>query len=174
MEREVLYPWHPWFGRVILVHHVIRQGSGDVFRCSLDDAGERVDLPSWMFDRAICSRVSMAPSPRVNVAALATLKNLLADSGSHGDPLPHRPDSGAGSKTCDPSGGDGHGGPEATSTPTGSTRSLRGVRRRASRGDADLAASARRRTGGGDKADRATPDRSPARRSGGTQDGRTP
>ena len=177
VEREVLYPWHPWFGRVIRIHGVIRRGSGDVWRCSLDAAGERIEVPSWMFDRAVCSGIGMTASPHLDAASLMALKNLLADCGASSDPLSHRPDSDARSHTCDPNGGDGHGdpqgGPEATSTTRSATRSVRGVGCRASRRDADLAASAGRRTGGSDKAHRATPDRSRARRSQGTSDGRT-
>ena len=53
-ELEVLYPWHPWFGRVVHVHEVIEQRAGGVLRCSLDgDASRRWrELPQWMFDRA--------------------------------------------------------------------------------------------------------------------------
>jgi hypothetical protein len=154
VEREVLYPSRPWFGRVVHAHHVVRRGSEDVLHCSLDETGEQLELPPWMFDRAACSRTSMAASPRVNAAVLVALKTLLADSGFCSDPLRN---SGAGSNTCDPNGGDGDDGSEATSTTTDSTQSFRGVRRRASSGDADLAASARRRSGGGNKADCATP-----------------
>jgi hypothetical protein len=112
VEREVLYPWHPWFGRVVRVHEAIRRGSGDILRCSLD-AGERIELPSWMFDRAVCSGVRMTASPHLDAATLAALKNLLADCGASSDPLSHRPDSDARGRTCDPNGGNGHGGPEA-------------------------------------------------------------
>ncbi len=73
-EREVLYPWHPWFGRVIRVHEVIRRGSGDILRCSLDGAGERIELPPRMFDRTVCSCVSMTAAPRLNAAALTALE----------------------------------------------------------------------------------------------------
>ena len=33
-EREVLYPWHPWFGRFVRIAEVIEKGDGDVFRCA--------------------------------------------------------------------------------------------------------------------------------------------
>src|SRR5262249_11186745 len=41
-ELEVLYPWHPWFGRVVHVHEVIEQRAGGVLHCSPDgDASRR-------------------------------------------------------------------------------------------------------------------------------------
>src|SRR2546423_5504113 len=55
-ELEVLYPWHPWFGRVVHVHEVIEQRAGGVLHGSPDgDASRRwLELPQWMFDRAAC------------------------------------------------------------------------------------------------------------------------
>jgi hypothetical protein len=65
-ELEVLYPWHPWFGRVVHVHEVIEQRAGGVLHCSPDgDASRRwLELPKWMFDRATCLSIRMAASPR--------------------------------------------------------------------------------------------------------------
>jgi hypothetical protein len=33
-EREVLYPWHPWVGHVVVAHEVIEKADGVVLRCS--------------------------------------------------------------------------------------------------------------------------------------------
>src|SRR5205814_7869900 len=94
-ELEVLYQWHPWFGRVVHVHEVIEQRAGGVLRCSPDgDASRRwLELPQWMFDRAACLAIRMAASPRVDTAALITLKTCLADAsgtGLCGGPLSNR------------------------------------------------------------------------------------
>jgi hypothetical protein len=53
-EFEVLYRWHPWFGRVIHIHEVIDQRSGGVLQCRPDGdaSGRWLELPKWMFDRA--------------------------------------------------------------------------------------------------------------------------
>src|SRR5215470_19069179 len=85
-ELEVLYLWHPWFGRVVHVHEVIEQRAGGVLRCSPDgDASRRwLELPQWMFDRAACLAIGMAASPRVDTAALITLKTCLADASGTG------------------------------------------------------------------------------------------
>src|SRR5271169_6283609 len=65
-ELEVLYQWHPWFGRVVHVHEVIEQRAGGVLRCSPDgDASRRwLELPQWMFDRAACLAIRMAACKR--------------------------------------------------------------------------------------------------------------
>ena len=85
-ELEVLYLWHPWFGRVVHVHEVIEQRAGGVLRCSPDgDASRRwLELPQWMFDRAACLAIRMAASRRVDTAALITLKTCLADASGTG------------------------------------------------------------------------------------------
>ena len=33
-EREVLYPWHPWFERRVFVHEVVDRGCARIFRCA--------------------------------------------------------------------------------------------------------------------------------------------
>src|SRR5215467_5152761 len=85
-ELEVLYQWHPWFGRVVHVHEVIEQRASGVLRCSPDgDASRRwLELPQWMFDRAACLAIGMAASPRADTAALITLKTCLADASGTG------------------------------------------------------------------------------------------
>jgi hypothetical protein len=78
---EVLYPWHPWFGRAVYIHEIIARGGERFFRCEL---GERptarcMYVPAWMFDRAACLRLRRADTPQVELAALICLKALLAE-----------------------------------------------------------------------------------------------
>src|SRR5262249_59498570 len=71
-------------------------GDGDASRCWLE-------LPQWMFDRAACLAIRMAASPRVDTAALITLKTCLADvsgTGLCGGPLSNASASGAGRSSC--------------------------------------------------------------------------
>jgi len=58
-EREVLYPWHPWFGQVVFVHGRVNRGGARVLRCAqLNEEGVRcLETPEWMFDRAACCGV---------------------------------------------------------------------------------------------------------------------
>src|SRR5947209_8770125 len=36
-SREVRYPWHPWFGRMITVYATLTKGGHPLCRCGLDD-----------------------------------------------------------------------------------------------------------------------------------------
>ena len=80
-HREVLYPWHPWFGLRVHVHQAVEKGLSGIFRCSVDGsaAGRWLELPAWMFDRAICLSIRVAHSPRVDLAALENLRKLLIE-----------------------------------------------------------------------------------------------
>ena len=80
-RREVLYPWHPWFGMTVHVHQVVEKGLIGTLRCSVDGAasGRWLELPAWMFDRAICLPITLASSPRAHLAALEILRNLLIE-----------------------------------------------------------------------------------------------
>jgi hypothetical protein len=139
-ELEVLYPWHPWFGRVVHIHEVIEQRAGGVLHCSLDgDISRRwLELPKWMFDCATCLVVGMAASPRVDTAALIALKTCLADAlgaGLCGDPLPNASASGAGRSSCNQNQGAARAtqAPASTQGPTRcqAVRSFRSARREA-------------------------------------------
>ena len=79
--REVLYPWHPWFGLGVHVHQTIDKRLAGVFRCSLDGvrAGRWIELPAWMFERSTCLPMRIASSPRVQSGALVGLQNLLRE-----------------------------------------------------------------------------------------------
>ncbi len=81
-EREVLYPWHPWFGRRVFVHKILVRGNARVFRCSETvQATDRLRaIPEWMFERAACCSMARAESPRVNRAALDGLKALVLEA----------------------------------------------------------------------------------------------
>ena len=85
-ECEVLYRWHPWFGRVVAVHEVIERAAGRVVRCRLTEAGSDrwLELPAWMLDRAACAPMRMTAQPRVDVGALAALQALLTEAANAG------------------------------------------------------------------------------------------
>jgi hypothetical protein len=78
---EVLYPWHPWFGRVVYFHQLIELGREHILRCDLGEkpTARCMNVPAWMFDRAACLRVRRADTPQVELAALICLKALLAE-----------------------------------------------------------------------------------------------
>ncbi|CAH1696377.1 hypothetical protein CHELA1G11_40024 [Hyphomicrobiales bacterium] len=55
--REVLYRYHPWFGREVGVHGVVAKCDGVYFRCAVAGAqGDRwLEVPAWMFELSLCS-----------------------------------------------------------------------------------------------------------------------
>src|SRR6266700_7042741 len=76
--RELLYPWHQWFGLRVGVHAAIERSGGTVFRCSLSgsDADRWLEVPAWMFDRSACARVRVADA-LVDLTSLTNLAALL-------------------------------------------------------------------------------------------------
>src|SRR5690554_136191 len=85
VERELLYPWHPWTGRQIHIHEVIEKGDAAVFRCSLSGRASDpwLEIPAWMFDRAVSTSWRITSAPQVDLAVLGTLANFpVAQAGS--------------------------------------------------------------------------------------------
>jgi hypothetical protein len=80
-ELEMLYPWHPWFGRQIYVHAVFEHADARIFACAIDSqqTARCLNVPAWMFDRAACVRMLRAETPQVELSALVRLKALLAE-----------------------------------------------------------------------------------------------
>jgi len=78
-EREVFYPWHPWFGRAVHIHELFERCDAPVFRCELTDVPirRRLEVPVWMFDRAACLHLYRAEMPQVDLLALERLGALI-------------------------------------------------------------------------------------------------
>ena len=179
-ELEVLYPWHPWFGRFVHIHEVIEQRAGGVLHCSLDgDASRRwLELPKWMFDRVTCLAIRIAASPRVSTAALIALKTCLGDAlgaGLCGGPLPNASASGAGRSSRNQN----QGAARATqpwstqpSTRCQAVRSVRVAKREASASGVRVATAAGGNPRDGDRADGAPTRRPPTPRSRAQLDGK--
>src|SRR5260370_41130499 len=78
--RELLYPSHPWFGKLVTIHDTIDKVGGVVFRCTLGGtpADRWLEIPAWMFDRADCpDPTRLVTTPFVNMSALSALFDLL-------------------------------------------------------------------------------------------------
>ena len=72
-EREVVYAWHPWAGRFVRVHNVIRRPTGAIARCVLVDGETAVrplEIPVWMLDAASCRHMRHRTAPVASVDAL--------------------------------------------------------------------------------------------------------
>jgi hypothetical protein len=80
-SREVLYPWHPWFGQMIYIHKAAEERGGRIFHCDLANRPNArcLAVPAWMFDRAVCLGVRQSDTPQVELAALVRLRRLLAE-----------------------------------------------------------------------------------------------
>ncbi len=78
--RRVHYRWHPLYGQDVVVVGKIG-GSRGVYRCQLPDDGKHAsrEIPIWMFDRVLCSRMKSTPQPHVCWPALVDLKRLLEE-----------------------------------------------------------------------------------------------
>lgn len=89
-SREVRYPWHPWFGRCVVVYDRLINHGHAVCRCGLALEEERrrrpIEIPTWMFEPLACSRLRVMATPMVGCDALLELKALLQAA--------HRPDCG--------------------------------------------------------------------------------
>jgi hypothetical protein len=79
-SREVLYPWHPWFGRAVWMYARRMNYGRMVAHCGLEPRHDRrsVEVPQWMFDTAVCCQMRMAQEPVASIEALRELKALCA------------------------------------------------------------------------------------------------
>jgi hypothetical protein len=65
--RDVCYPWHPWYGRSVVIHDAFVRHGQAVLRCTLEhqERSRALEIPQWMFDRALCYMMAMAEAPWV-------------------------------------------------------------------------------------------------------------
>jgi len=77
--RELLYPWHPWAGCHVHVNEAVERAGSDIFRCSKTGAmSDRwLEIPAWMFDRAVCALVRIGVARQVDIGTLSALARLL-------------------------------------------------------------------------------------------------
>jgi hypothetical protein len=82
--RDVCYPWHPWYGRSVVIHDAFVRHGQAVLRCTLEheERSRALDIPQWMFDRALCCMMPMAEGPWVSWEALQDLQTLLSHQSS--------------------------------------------------------------------------------------------
>jgi hypothetical protein len=80
-RRVVLYRWHPWHGRAVLIVSVVTKGTARILRCRLDDDSRALEVPQWMFETSTCCRMRQAPAAVVTCQALRELRKLV-DMGS--------------------------------------------------------------------------------------------
>jgi hypothetical protein len=76
----VVYRWHPWHGRAVIIVGVANKAEQAVYRCVLElaDGSRPLEVPQWMFDAAACCRIALAPKPAVPCATLRELIQLIS------------------------------------------------------------------------------------------------
>ena len=85
-SRVVLYRWHPWHGRSVVIVGAVGTGQHARYRCVLEhvDDSRSFEVPQWMFDAAACCRSALSPTPAVACEVLRELR-LLIDSACRPD-----------------------------------------------------------------------------------------
>ena len=98
--RELLYHWHPWFGMSVAIHEAIDKADGVVFRCTLSgSAADRwLEVPAWMFERAMCPDPPRVIGPQRLALPLGGLAIGTVEPGARNRDL-DRPE-GAGQRSC--------------------------------------------------------------------------
>ena len=163
-RREVLYPWHPWFGRLVYVHSVVDKPGDAVFRCNLTGlrSDRLLEVPIWMFDRTACASCRRSGFAHVGLKALSALAGLV--SGAACIPLNK-----SGSRSRDGAASDSEQEirrlAHAAQNDDDATRVVPGHTVRARDTDTALAKPSRQHAANADTAD-GTPDSRPRRRSG--------
>lgn len=79
---KVQYPWHPFYDREVLVRGRQRKSEYTGFRCTLKEEPKWacIEIPEWMFDRALCSLMLLKNEPFVFLIALEDLRKLLDET----------------------------------------------------------------------------------------------
>ena len=77
--QEVYYPWHPWYGRSVLIRESVTRRDRVVFRCTIegDRSQKKLEVPHWMFDQSVCCGMQLVDTPILKVCELLALKTLL-------------------------------------------------------------------------------------------------
>src|SRR5260370_23090558 len=78
-EVEVHYRWHALYGRRVRRQYVERRAGGDVVHVEVAP-GVVIVVAAWMLDPAACAGMGLG-APRVTLAALAELHQLLTEHG---------------------------------------------------------------------------------------------
>src|SRR5215831_21328643 len=78
-EVEIHYRWHALYGRRVRRQYVERRAVGEVVHVEVAP-GNVLVVATWMLDAAACAGMELG-MPRVTIAALADLHQLLIEHG---------------------------------------------------------------------------------------------
>src|ERR1017187_2064052 len=70
--RELLYVWHPWYGRHVFIHCAVSKAYPPSFHCNLEPGSTLrfMQIPQWMFDVETLCAVRQGESPEVSEALI--------------------------------------------------------------------------------------------------------
>lgn len=80
--RQVCYPWHRWYGRIILTRRAGGAHADVAYFCKLPESPHDVmlvEIPKWMFDAAHCATIRLVDDPQVDCGTLRTLKSTISE-----------------------------------------------------------------------------------------------
>lgn len=80
--RDLLYRWHPWFGKQVAIVAALERRERSVYRCIREEAEAKppLEVPKWMFDETVCSRTRAATAGVVSLEDLQQLRLLLREA----------------------------------------------------------------------------------------------
>ena len=83
-SKQMQYPWHPFFDKTFDIHLHFSRASTETYRCRPSGQPEqmRLDMPVWMFDSSLCSKMELSEKPYCCLDSLKQLLLLLSEASS--------------------------------------------------------------------------------------------
>ena len=83
-SKQMQYSWHPFFGKTFDIHLHFARASAETYRCrpSSRPGQMRLDMPVWMFDATLCSKMKLSEKPYCCLDSLKQLLLLLSEVSS--------------------------------------------------------------------------------------------
>jgi hypothetical protein len=80
--RQVCYPWHRWFGQIILTRKAGGAHADLAYFCKLPEElldVMLIEIPKWMFDAVHCATMCLVDDPQVDCGTLRSLKSTISE-----------------------------------------------------------------------------------------------
>ncbi|MBI9104591.1 MAG: hypothetical protein JEY99_19400 [Spirochaetales bacterium] len=80
--KRLEYPWHHSYGKLFTIYQQIKKGGISFYRCALTDEPKikNSEIPTWMFEKSICSKMKMLGKPYCDLDSLFQLNQLLKEA----------------------------------------------------------------------------------------------
>ena len=79
---QLEYLWHPYYGKLFEIHQQFNKGGISIYRCSLANKPKykNTEIPTWMFDKILCSKMKLLEHPYCSLESLEQLCCLLYET----------------------------------------------------------------------------------------------